>query len=156
MLKPQMKAALGLISEEQKWLDLLLQHEVPEAVARSCIRDVADDAQLIAKIKEVAPGEGVENVVQILSFPEKCKRPWLSVFLRHRLVAEHAIDFLGRIEGGLPELGVKLQRLIPGEKGRFLTSQVHTFSIASCSARARLFIYVGVPRCYTQAARQVL
>ena len=145
-----------LNKRKRAWLDLFLQHAVPESVARSCIRDVADDAQLIAKIKEAVPGKGAENVVQILSCPERWKWPWLSVLLRYRLAAEHARHFVKSIKGGLPELGVKLQRLIPGEKGRFLTSQVHTFSIASCSARVRLFIYVGVPRCYTQAARQVL
>ena len=50
---------------KREWMDLLLQHAVPETVARSCIRDAADDAQLIAKIKEAVPGEGAEQLVQV-------------------------------------------------------------------------------------------
>ena len=39
------------VTDKQEWLDLLLQHAVPKTVVRSCIRDVTDEAQLIAKIK---------------------------------------------------------------------------------------------------------
>ena len=117
-------------SDERKrhWLDLFLQHEVSENVARSCIRDVADDAQLIAKIKETVPGEGAEKVVQVLSFPGKDKRPWLSFFLRYGLPSEHARDFVGRIKGGLPQLEAKLRLLVPSrERGEGLIKEVRTY-----------------------------
>ena len=115
-------------SDERKrhWLDLFLQHGVSENVARSCIQDVADDAQLIAKINETVPGEGAEKVVQVLSFPGKYKRPWLSMFLRYKLPAEHARAFVGGITRGLPELEAKLRRLIPGERGEALINEVRT------------------------------
>ena len=115
-------------SDERKrhWLDLFLQHAVSENVARSFIRDVTDDSQLIAKIKEALTGEGAEKVVQVLSFPEKHKRPWLSVFLRYGLPAEHARAFVGGITRGLPELEAKLRRLIPGERGEALINEVRT------------------------------
>ena len=115
-------------SDERKrhWLDLFLQHGVSENVARSCIQDVADDAQLIAKINETVPREGAEKVVQVLSFPGKYKRPWLSMFLRYKLPAEHARAFVGGITRGLPELEAKLRRLIPGERGESLINEVRT------------------------------
>ena len=114
-------------SDERKrhWLDLFLQHAVSENVARSFIRDVTDDSQLIAKIKEALTGEGAEKVVQVLSFPEKYKRPWLSVFLRYGLPAEHARGFVGGITRGLPQLEAKLRRLIPVRKrGEALIKEV--------------------------------
>ena len=50
---------------KREWLDLLLQHAVPETLAQSCIQDVANDTQLIAKIKDAVPGEGAEKLVQV-------------------------------------------------------------------------------------------
>ena len=118
-------------SDERKrhWLDLFLQHAVSENVARSFIRDVTDDSQLIAKIKEALTGEGAEKVVQVLSFPEKYKRPWLSFFLRYglSLSAEHARAFVGGIESGLPQLEAKLRLLIPGERGETLIKEVRAY-----------------------------
>ena len=111
---------------KRKWLDLLLQHMVPETVARSCIRDVADDAQLIDKIKEAVPGEGAQQLVQVLSFPEGYKRPWLNIFLLHGLAAKHARAFVMGIKVGLPELEAKLRRLIPGERAEPVIEEVRT------------------------------
>ena len=122
--------------DELRWLDLFLQHAVSENMARSYIRDVADDAQLIAKINETVPGEGAEKVVQVLSFPGKYKRPWLSMFLRYKLPAEHARAFVGGITRGLPELEAKLRRLIPGERGETLIKEVR----ASVLCVLRIFI----------------
>ena len=89
------------VTEKQEWLDLLLQHAVPETVARSCIRDVTDEAQLIAKIKALeSPGEGVERLLQVLSFPVRDKRPWLNVLLSHGFPAEPSKAFLLGIPNG--------------------------------------------------------
>ena len=57
----------SLDERKRHWLDLFLQHEVSEDVARSCIRDVADDAQLIAKIKETVPDKA-DRLVEKVSF----------------------------------------------------------------------------------------
>ena len=115
------------LERKRHWLDLCLQHAVSEDVARSCIRDATHDAQLIAKIKEAVPGEGAEKVVQVLSFPGKYKRPWLSFFLRYGLPAEHARDFVGGIKSGLPQLEAKLRLLIPGERGETLIKEVRAY-----------------------------
>ena len=114
--------------EERKrnWLDLLLQHAVPETVARSCIQDVADDAQLIDKIKDAVPDKGAGQLVQVLSFPEDYKRPWLNVFLKHGLPVEHARGFVLGIER-FTELEAKIRRLAPGERGKRLIEEVCTF-----------------------------
>ena len=115
----------SLDERKRHWLDLFLQHAVPEDVARSYIWDVTDDAQLIAKIKETVPGEGAEKVVQVLSFPEKYKRPWLSFFLRYGLSAEHARAFVGGIKRGLPQLEDKLRLLVPvRSRGESLIKEV--------------------------------
>ena len=115
------------LERKRHWLDLCLQHAVSEDVARSCIRDATHDAQLIAKIKEAVPGEGAEKVVQVLSFPEKDKRPWLSVLLRHGVPAKHAKVFVGGIKEGLPQLEAKLRRLIPArERAEALIKEVCT------------------------------
>ena len=89
------------VTDKQEWLDLLLQHAVPETVARSCIRDVTDEAQLIANIKALeSPGEGVERLLQVLSFPVRDKRPWLNVLLSHGFPAEPSKAFLLGIPNG--------------------------------------------------------
>ena len=109
---------------KQNWLDLLLQHAVPEAVARSCIRDVADDVQLIRKIKQLLPpSAATERLMQILSFPEEYKRPWLNVFLRHG--SSNAKAFVSGIKGGIPELEDKLRHLpIPRDRVEALLAEV--------------------------------
>ena len=105
-------------ARKRDWLDLLLQHAVAEADARSCIRDVADDMQLIGKIKELLPpSEATERLMHILSFPMEYKRPWLNVLLRHGLSAEQAKTFVSGIHGGIPELEHKLRDLpIPRDR----------------------------------------
>ena len=97
------------MEDKHTWLDLLLQHAVSETVARSCIRDAADEAQLIAKIKALKlPGVGAvkkELLLQVLSFPVMpYKRLWLNVFLSHGLPADPSKTFLLGIKGGLPDL----------------------------------------------------
>ena len=103
------------MADQQHWFNLLLQHAVPETVARRCIGDVADDAQLIAKIEALAsPGEGVERLVHVLSFRETYKRPWLNIFLLHGVPAQDAIPVVEDTTGGLPELNATLRRMVPG------------------------------------------
>ena len=113
--------------DKQEWLDLLLQHAVPETVARSCIRDVTDEAQLIAKIKALeSPGEGVERLLQVLSFPVRAKRPWLNVFLSHGFPAEQSKAFLllvVRNKGDLLYLEQTLRKHRP-DLAETLTSKV--------------------------------
>ena len=94
------------MTDKRDWLDLLLQHAVPEAVAQRCVRDAANDAQLIAKIKALAsPGEGVERLLQVLSFPcMRYKRLWFNALLCHGLPADVSKAFLLDFYGGLPEL----------------------------------------------------
>ena len=109
---------------KREWLDLLLQHAVPETLARSCIQDAVDDAQLIAKIKVAVPGEGVEQLVQVLSFPECDKRPWLNMCLLRGMAAKHAKSFVLGIKGGFPEIAAKLRRLIPAERVEAVVKEV--------------------------------
>ena len=118
------------MADKQTWLDLLLQHMVSETVARSCIRDVADEAQLIAKIKalEFPVEEAVkkERLLQVLSFPGMpYKQPWLNVFLSHGLPADVSKTFLLGIKGGLPDLVQTLRGLpIPQNLAESLIAKV--------------------------------
>ena len=113
-------------TRERCWLDLLLQHAVPETVARSCIQDAADDAQLIAKIKALAsPGEGVERLVQVLSFREAYKRPWLNILLLHGVPAKFAIPFVEDTFGGLPQLEANLRRIVSARLAEPVIKEVY-------------------------------
>ena len=114
------------VERKQHWIDLLLQHAVSETVARSCIRDVADQAQLIAKVKALeSSDEGVERLLQVLSFPLQYKRLWLNVFLSHGLSADFSKAFLSDIKGGLPDLEKAVPQLpIPGDLAKTLIAKV--------------------------------
>ena len=140
-------------TRERCWLDLLLQHAVPETVARSCIQDAADDAQLIAKIKALAsPGEGVERLVQVLSFREAYKRPWLNIFLLHGVPAKHAIAVVDDTTGGLPELNATLRRMVPGGGVEPVIKEVRTcvwrmcrvlfWCACACACACAMFMWV--------------
>ena len=132
-------------ARKQNWLDLLLQHAVPEAVARSCIRDAADDTQLVCKIKEeLASGEATERLVHILSFAEKFKRPWLNVFLRHGLPAELAKSFVSGIAGGIPELEAKVRHLVNGDRAEALLAEVWCASVSCMPLCVLVYIYIVV------------
>ena len=134
----------GKYKNKQDWLDLLLQHGVPETMARSCIRDVTDEEQIIAKIKALeSPGEGL---LEVLSFPTMWyKRSWLNVFISHGLPAELSKVFLSSINGGLLDLEQTLRGFpIPQDLAEDLISKV--CGDVSCGS-VSVVVYASI-RCY--------
>ena len=79
------------------------------------------------------------TLVQVLSFPERHKRPWLNVFLRYGLAPKHAKAFVLGIKGGFPELAAKLRRLIPPERVESVLEEVRGVRVSVCAEKCPLY-----------------
>ena len=113
---------------KRSWFDLLLQHAVPEDVARFCIRDAANEAQLTAKIEALVPSAKSAKLLLVLSsFPGlQHKQQWLRVFMRYGLPTADSITFLRNIEGGASEIERGLHSLhkFPRNLAKTLVAEV--------------------------------
>ena len=116
-------------------LEILLQHDLSESLARSLVKDAADVGQLIHTIQSVIPNaEGLLRAIEelkndesskedrLLSVP-KHKLPWLQVLLKHGVPKDMAAAFIRDIVGGVPELADKLHEAMP-EDADVLLKQV--------------------------------
>ena len=114
------------MEDKKNCLDLLLQHSIPEALARSCIENAATEAELISNLKALNLSQDTQRLVQVLSFQDlPYKQAWLNVFLSHGLEPEASKEFLLKIKGGFPELTQTLRGLpIPQDMAESLISQV--------------------------------
>ena len=108
-------------------LKILLQHDLPEDLARSLVKDAANVGQLINTIQAANPDakglllvralEELKNDEfsqedQLLPVP-KHKLPWLQVLLKHGVPKGTAAAFIRDIVGGVVELADKLHEAMP-------------------------------------------
>ena len=111
-------------------LEILLQHDLPEDLARSLVEDAADVGHLIDTIQTVAPG--AKDLLRALADPllavPKHKRPWFQVMLKHGVPKDTAAAFIRDIVGGVPELADKLHEAMP-EDANVLLKKVLFFSL---------------------------
>ena len=142
-LQDDRKRRLLLKANRQHWFDLLLQYAVPETVARSCVRDATDEAQLIANIhSHKLSGNSVERLLLLLSFPGK--RAWLNVLLRHGLPAEQSKAVVSSIEGDVQSLEQTLRELpMTKDVAGMLIAQV-CGEMSCCRATVNLCVSIGV------------
>ena len=109
----------------RRCLEILLQHGLPENLARSLVKDAADVGQLINTIQKAIPNAkdllralaGLKNdeFSQEDRLVPKHKLPWLNVLLQHGLPKHIAAPFIRDIVGGVPELAEKLHEAMPGD-----------------------------------------
>ena len=106
-------------------VEILIQHDLPESLARSLVKDAAGVGQLIHTIQAVNPNatsllralEELKNDEsskedRLLPVP-KHKLPWLQVLLKHGVPKDTAAAFIRDIVGGVPELADKLHEAMP-------------------------------------------
>ena len=110
-------------------LEILLQHDLPEDLARSLVKDAADVGQLINTIQTVIPGADdlLRALGELLTVP-KHKLPWFQVLLKHGVPNYIAAAFIRDIVGGMAELADKLHDAMP-EDADALLKQVLFFSL---------------------------
>ena len=106
-------------------LEILLQHNLPEDLARSLVKDAADVVQLINTIQTEIPGANDllcalgelknDEFSQEDRLVPKHKLPWLHVLLQHGLPKHIAAPFIRDIVGGVPELAEKLHEAMSGD-----------------------------------------
>ena len=110
----------------RRCLEILLQHGLPENLARSLVKDAADVGQLINTIQTEFPDakDLLRDLAELKNdeFSEedvlrvpKHKLPWLQVLLKHGLPRDIAAPFIRDIVGGVPELAEKLHEAMPGD-----------------------------------------
>ena len=113
-------------------LNILLQHGLPESLARSLIKDAADVGQLIHTIQAANPN--AKSLLRALEelkndeFPKedrllhvpKHKFLWFQVLLKHGVPKGTAAAFVRDIVGGVPELTEKLHDAMPGDADALL------------------------------------
>ena len=103
-------------------LEILLQHDLPEDLARSLVEDAADVGHLIDTIQTVAPG--AKDLLRALADPllavPKHKRPWFQVMLKHGVPKDTAAAFIRDIVGGVAELADKLRDEMPDDADALL------------------------------------
>ena len=103
-------------------LKILLQHDLPEDLARSLVEDAADVGHLIDTIQTVAPG--AKDLLRALADPllavPKHKRPWFQVMLKHGVPKDTAAAFIRNIVGGVAELADKLRDEMPDDADALL------------------------------------
>ena len=113
-------------------LEILLQHDLPENLARSLIKDAADVGQLINTIQTVIPGandllralgelknDEFSEEDRLLTVP-KHKLPWFQVLLKHGVPKDTAAAFIRDIVGGVTELADKLRDEMPDDADALL------------------------------------
>ena len=112
-------------------LEILLQHGVPENLARSLVTDVADVGQLINTIQTEIPDakDLLRDLAELKNdeFSEqdvlrvpKHKLPWLQVLLKHGLPRDIAAPFIRDIVGGVAELAENLREAMPEDADALL------------------------------------
>ena len=139
------------MADKQHWLDLLLQHAVPETVARSCIRDVADEAQLVAKIKALE-SPGVERLLQVFS-ATGARTHWREMGLATTDEAQGVVAWLLRRRWAMTALRenarLKLERLAHvGVGASGAAARRSAFAHAADSRRAACSYWQG-PRLFS-------
>ena len=113
-------------------VEILLQHDLPESLARSLVKDAADVGQLIHTIQTVNPNatsllralEELKNDEsskedRLLPVP-KHKLPWLQVLLKHGVPKDLAAALIQDIVGGVVELADKLREAMPEDADALL------------------------------------
>ena len=113
-------------------LEILLQHDLPENLARFLVEDAADVDHLINTIQEVAPGkkdllraltelknDEFSKEDPLLAVP-KHKLPWLQVLLKHGVPKDLAAALIQDIVGGVVELADKLREAMPEDADTLL------------------------------------
>ena len=113
-------------------LEILLQHDLPEDLARSLVKDAADVDQLINTIQTVIPGakdllralgelktDEFSKEDRLLAVP-KHKLPWFQVLLKHGVPQDIAATFVRDIVGGMAELADKLHDAMPEDADALL------------------------------------
>ena len=113
-------------------LEILLQHNLPEDLARSLVKDAGDVVQLIKTIQTEIPGandllcalgelknDEFSEEDRLLPVP-KHKLPWFQVLRKHGVPQDIAAAFVHDIVGGMAELADKLHDAMPEDADALL------------------------------------
>lgn len=113
-------------------LEIMLQHGLPEGLARTLVQGAGGDVgRLIDTIRTAIPSakdllKALEEPMDAVLDPRRgaaptadaalgSRLPWLRVLLQYGIPEDLARKFLQSIAGGVNELGDKLRKFMPGD-----------------------------------------